>query len=676
MAPRRLARQGIDRDSATQTSLPVPDRRRVIIENVQPEVDGGRFAVKRTVGDKVRVEADVFADGHDELSCLLLYKLEEGAVWHETPMTLLSNDHWWGEFHVEEQKPHVYRLEAWVDKFKTWRRDLEIRYEAKQDVGLELVVGSQMLREAAENAPAEEAERLTLRADALEKQWPAGVRAEIAFDETLEALMAHYAPREPITEYDRGQRVVVDREKARFSAWYELFPRSTGVNGHHGTFKTVQDWLPYIQQMGFDVLYFPPIHPIGETHRKGKNNHTVCGPGDPGSPWAIGNASGGHDAIHPDLGRLEDFRELVADANERGIEVALDLALQCSPDHPWVTEHPQWFKHRPDGSIRYAENPPKKYEDIYPIDFETEDWEALWQEIERVIRHWIAQGVRIFRVDNPHTKHFVFWEWCIARVRADYPDVLFLAEAFTRPRTMYRLAKLGFSQSYTYFTWRTSKADLAEYMQELTQTPVREYFRPNFWPNTPDILHEFLQTGGRPAFVIRFLLAAALNANYGIYGPAFELSLGQPREAGSEEYLDSEKYEVKQWDLKATHSLSEFIGRVNKARRDNPALQRNDGYVQLESNNDSLFAFAKVSEDGTNRIISVINLDPHGTQAGWVRLPHEALGLPAGEPYEMQDLLDGARYSWRGEWNYVELNPHVLPGHLLRVEWPQREVGR
>jgi starch synthase (maltosyl-transferring) len=657
-----------------QTSLPLPDRRRVIIENVQPEVDGGRFAVKRTVGDRVRVEADVFADGHDELTCLLFYKLEDGAVWHEMPMTLLNNDHWWGEFRVTEQKNYVYRLEAWVDKFKTWRRDLEKRYEAKQDVALELLVGAQMLCEAAQSAPAQDAERLTMRANALKKEWPAGVRAEIAFEEVLEGLMLHYARREPITEYDCGQRVVVDREKARFSAWYELFPRSTGLNGAHGTFKTAQDWLPYIEKMGFDVLYLPPIHPIGETHRKGKNNSTVCKPDDPGSPWAIGSALGGHDAIHPGLGSLEDFRDLVTAANARGVEVALDLALQCSPDHPWVREHPQWFKHRPDGSIRYAENPPKKYEDIYPIDFETEDWEALWEEIERVVRHWIAQGVRIFRVDNPHTKHFAFWEWLIAGIRADYPDALFLAEAFTRPRTMYQLAKLGFSQSYTYFTWRTGKAELTEYMQELTQTPVREYFRPNFWPNTPDILHEFLQTGGRPAFVIRFLLAAATNANYGIYGPAFELCVSRPREPGSEEYLDSEKYEVKQWDREASTSLSEFIGRVNKARRENPALQRNDGYLQLESNNDALFAFAKLSEDGTNRIISVINLDPSSTQSGWVRLPHEALGLPAGEPYEMQDLLDGARYTWRGEWNYVELNPQVLPGHLLRVEWPQTEA--
>ena len=669
---RRVSIPDAKRDPVARAGLPSPDRRRVIIENVQPEVDGGRFAVKRTVGDRVRVEADVFADGHDELACRLYHKVEDGAVWHETPMTLLNNDHWWGEFRVTEQKTYVYRLEAWVDRFATWRRDLEKRYEGKQDVALELRVGAEMLREAADNAPAGDAESLIRHADALEKAWPAGERAEIVFEDALDELMQRYAPREPITEYDSGQCIAIDRHKARFSTWYELFPRSTGADGKHGTFKTVQSWLPYIEKMGFDVLYFPPIHPIGKTHRKGKNNDPKGKKADPGSPWAIGSTLGGHDAVHPELGTLEDFRELVKAANARGIEVALDLALQCSPDHPWVREHPAWFRHRPDGSIRYAENPPKKYEDIYPVDFETEDWEALWREVERVVRHWVEQGVTIFRVDNPHTKHFAFWEWCIASVRADHPDVLFLAEAFTRPRTMYRLAKLGFNQSYTYFTWRTSKAELGEYMRELTQTPVREYFRPNFWPNTPDILHEFLQTGGRPAFVIRFLLAATLNANYGIYGPAFELCVSQPREPGSEEYLNSEKYEIKSWDLKAPHSLSEFIGRVNKARRENPALQRNDGYVQLETNNDALFAFAKVGEDGTNRIVSVINLDPFNVQPGWVRLRHDEMGVPSGEPYEMHDLLDGAHYTWRGEWNYVELNPQVLPAHLLRVDWPNR----
>ena len=652
---------------------PIPDRSRVVIENVQPEVDGGRFAVKRTVGDSVRVEADVFADGHDEIACRLYFRAADEPAWQETPMTLLGNDHWRGEFRVVHRQTYTYRLEAWIDHFRTWRRDLEKRYEANQNVALELVTGAELVREAAQNAPKADSAKLLRRADAIEKELPAGTRAEVAFEDALEALMARYAPRGPVTAYDVCQRIVVDREKARFSAWYELFPRSTsGEPGKHGTFRTTIDWLPYIEKMGFDVLYLPPIHPIGKTHRKGKNNHPRGKKDDPGSPWAIGSAQGGHDAVHPELGTLADFQALLQAAKARGIEVALDLALQCSPDHPWVTEHPDWFKHRPDGSVRYAENPPKKYEDIYPLDFETEDWQALWDEVERVVRHWIAQGVSLFRVDNPHTKQFGFWEWLIGRIRADHPDVLFLSEAFTRPRTMYRLAKLGFSQSYTYFTWRNARWELAEYMDELTQTPVSEYCRPNFWPNTPDILHDYLQQGGRPAFVIRLLLAATLNANYGIYGPAFELCLDHPREPGSEEYLDSEKYEIKRWDLDAPHSLSELIGRVNKARRENPALQRNDNYRQLECNNEQIFAYAKLSDDGKNRIVCVVNLDPHNVQSGWVRVPVTDFGLRPGEAYEMRDLLDGAHYTWHGEWNYVELNPQVLPGHvLLAVEWPQ-----
>jgi starch synthase (maltosyl-transferring) len=647
------------------------DRSRVAIENVQPEVDAGRFAVKRTAGDTVVVEADAFADGHDELACHLFYRLESQKTWTETPMRLLGNDRWRGEFVAVEMRPYVYKVEAWVDKFGTWRRDLEKRYEAGQDVSQELLVGAALVREASEQAPKADAERLAQRADALEKEWPADVRADIAFEAALRELMLKYAPRTYKAVHDAGQRIWVDREKARFSTWYELFPRSTApAPGQHGTFKTTIDWLPQIAKMGFDVLYLPPIHPIGTTHRKGRNNSPVCEPGDPGSPWAIGSAEGGHDAIHPQLGTIEDFRALVAAAAEHGMEVALDLALQCSPDHPWVKMHPQWFKHRPDGSIRYAENPPKKYEDIYPVDFETEDWKALWQEVERVVRSWIDQGVSIFRVDNPHTKHLAFWEWLIASIRTDHPEVLFLAEAFTRPRTMYRLAKLGFSQSYTYFTWRNGKRDLSAYMEELTGTEVREYFRPNFWPNTPDILHEVLQHGGRPAFVMRLLLAATLTANYGMYGPAFELLEHVPRERGSEEYLHSEKYEVRHWDLNNPDRLSELIAVVNKARRENPALQRDDGFRLLEASDDNLMAYAKVSADGTNRIVCVVNMDPYNTHSGWVRVPVEALGIPQGSAYELVDLLDGARYTWRGEWNYVELNPQVLPGHVLRIEWP------
>jgi starch synthase (maltosyl-transferring) len=659
----------------TSTKVKAPDRARVLIENVQPEVDGGRFAVKRTVGDTVLVEADAFADGHDELTCRLFYRLETESKWQETPMRLLGNDRWRGEFTVNEMKPYVYKVEAWVDRFGTWRRDLEKRYDAGQDVTQELRVGAELVREASKRAPRTASSQLSQRADALESQ-EAGARPDVAFEPQLAQLMDAYAPREPLAVHNRNQRIWVDRERARFSSWYEMFPRSTSTQpGKSGTFKTAMERLPYIQGMGFDVVYLPPIHPIGRSHRKGKNNNPVGGLNDPGSPWAIGGPEGGHDAIAPELGTLADFRALVQAANAMGIDIALDLALQCSPDHPWVKEHPQWFKHRPDGSIRYAENPPKKYEDIYPIDFETEDWQALWHEIERVVRHWIEQGVLVFRVDNPHTKHFAFWEWLIARIHEDRPEVIFLAEAFTRPRTMYRLAKLGFTQSYTYFTWRTSKYELSEYMTELTQTEVREYFRPNFWPNTPDILHEYLQHGGRPAFVTRLLLAATLTSNYGIYGPTFELLVNTPREPGSEEYLHSEKYEVHHWDLDAPQSLKELIARVNKARHENVALQRNDGFRLLEITNDQVMAYVKVSPDGSNRVVTIVNLDPYNVQSGWVRLPQDDLGLRSGEPYQLHDLLDGARYTWRGEWNYVELNPHVISGHIFRIEWPQVTPG-
>ena len=650
------------------------DRSRVAIENVQPEVDAGRFAVKRTVGDTVVVEADAFADGHDELACHLFYRQESQRTWTEVPMRLLGNDHWRGEFTVTEMKPYVYKVEAWIDKFGTWRRDLEKRYEAGQDVTQELLVGAELVREASKNAKNAEAQRLAQRADALEKEWPAGVRADIAFEDSLRTSILKHAPRTDKAVHDVGQRIWVDRERARFSTWYELFPRSTAITrGEHGTFRTTIDRLPYVAKMGFDVLYLPPIHPIGRTHRKGRNNNPVCEPGEPGSPWAIGAEEGGHDAINPDLGTLEDFRALVAAAQGHGMEIALDLALQCSPDHPWVKEHPQWFKHRPDGSIRYAENPPKRYEDIYPIDFETEDWQALWKEIERVVRHWIDQGVKVFRVDNPHTKQLAFWEWLINTVHVNQPEVIFLAEAFTRPRTMYRLAKLGFTQSYTYFTWRNSPSELGEYMQELTQTEVKEYFRPNFWPNTPDILHDVLQHGGRPAFVMRLILAATLSANYGMYGPAFELMEHTPREPGAEEYLNSEKYEVRHWDLDNPDRLSELIALVNRARHNNPALQRDDGFRLLEASNDAFMAYAKFSADGTNRVLCVVNMDPYNIQTGWVRVPAEELGITPESPYGLVDQLDGARYTWNGEWNYVELNPQVLPGHILRIDTPAQE---
>jgi starch synthase (maltosyl-transferring) len=467
--------------------------------------------------------------------------------------------------------------------------------------------------------------------------------------------------------YPRELVVAVEREKAGFSAWYEMFPRSTSpVPGRHGTFKDCEARLPYIAEMGFDVLYFPPIHPVGHTSRKGKNNTLRPKPGDPGTPWAIGSEEGGHKAINPDLGTLEDFKHLVAKAKKYNIEIALDVAFQCSPDHPYVREHPEWFLRRPDGTIQYAENPPKKYQDIYPLNFETENWRELWEELKSIILYWAGQGIRIFRVDNPHTKPFQFWEWLLAEVKKDYPDAIFLSEAFTRPKIMYRLAKLGFTQSYTYFTWRNHKRDITEYLTELTQTPVKDFFIPSFWPNTPDILHEYLQTGGRAAFMARLVLAATLSANYGIYGPAFELMENQPRDPGSEEYLNSEKYEIKYWDIARPDSLKNLISSINRIRRENAALQRNRNLWFNATSNEQLICYSKYTGDLSDIILVVVNLDPHATQAGTVNIPLQAWGFDAEKPYQVHDLLSNKRYTWRGEWNYVELNPDICPAHIFR----------
>ncbi|HLF70967.1 MAG TPA: alpha-1,4-glucan--maltose-1-phosphate maltosyltransferase [Dehalococcoidia bacterium] len=650
------------------TQLPSQPRR-VVIENVTPEVDRGRYAVKRIAGDVLRVEADVFADGHGLIACHLYYKRDEAAEWLSVAMEEQIDLRWRGEFELDEPGTYVYRLEAWLDHFASWRRDLEKRIAAGQDVALELRGGALMLREAAAAAPEDAAKNLRQRADVLEGgDWAINVRTALALDAELTSLMQRYAPREPLTAYDCGQRVVAERERARFGAWYELFPRSTSpIRGKHGSFETTIDWLPYVSQMGFDVLYLPPVHPIGHTNRKGPNNTPQSGPNDLGSPWAIGDETGGHKALHPDLGTLDDFRRLIQAARGQDMEVAMDFALQCSPDHPYVTEHPQWFKHRPDGTIRYAENPPKRYEDIYPIDFDTDDWQTLWQELLGVVCFWAGEGVRIFRVDNPHTKPFAFWEWLIANVKQTYPDTIFLAEAFTKPQTMYQLAKLGFTQSYTYFTWRNQKWDLTQYFEELTQGEPKEFFRPNLWPNTPDILHEYLQTGGRPAFVARLILAATLSAAYGIYGPPFELCVADPREPGSEEYLHSEKYELRHWDVTAEQSLKDVIARVNRARREHPALQRNDTLRFLELPNDNLIAYMKTSADDEDIVIIVVNLDPRNTQSGHVRVPLSQLGLPYDTPYVVHDLLDDAHYTWTNEWNYVELNPRVMPAHILHL---------
>jgi starch synthase (maltosyl-transferring) len=647
-------------------------RIRVVISGVQPEIEHGRFPIKRTVGEKVIVEADIFTDGYDALSAVLLYRHKEEEQWNEVPLQFLVNDRWRGEFVVSKLRHYHYTLQAWVDQFKSWRQGLAKKVEADQEVSIELLVGAQLIDEASQRALEADARQLKTWANDLRlaREWESNQsdKIELALSEDLARLVAEYPDREFAVTYDRELTVVVDREKARFSTWYELFPRSCAPEpGRHGTFKDCEARLPYVAAMGFDVLYFPPIHPVGRAYRKGKNNTLTAGPDDPGSPWAIGAEEGGHKAIHPPLGTLEDFRRLVAKAKEHGLEVALDLAYQCTPDHPYAQEHPEWFRRRPDGSIQYAENPPKKYQDIYPIDLATDDWEALWKELKSVVQFWIDQGIRIFRVDNPHTKSFNFWEWLIGDIKREYPEVIFLSEAFTRPKVRYRLAKLGFTQSYTYFAWRNTKWELTQYLTELTQTEVYEYFHPNFWPNTPDILTEYLQLGGRPAFMARLVLAATLTANYGIYGPAFELCENQPRERGSEEYLNSEKYEIKHWDIARPNSLKDFIARVNRIRRQNPALQGNRSLGFHNIANEELICYSKNSEDNTNVILVVVNLDPHHTQSGWTDLSLAALGLDPQRPYQVHDLLSNARYLWHGSRNYVELNPQVAPAHIFRV---------
>jgi starch synthase (maltosyl-transferring) len=641
---------------------------RVVISGVTPEIEGGRFPVKRTVGEKLVVEADIFVDGHDLLSAVLLYRAEAETHWREAPMRPLVNDRWRGEFRVTALGVYPYTIQAWVDRFTSWREGFRMKVEANQDVKIDTLVGAELLEAAAQRAPGEASKQLQQWAAILRQQSGSATAIDLALADDVAALVAAHPDRRFAVTYERELQVVVEQEKARFSAWYEMFPRSCAPEpGKHGTFTDCEKRLPYVAAMGFDVLYLPPIHPIGRAFRKGKNNALTTTPEDPGSPWAIGAAEGGHKAIHPQLGTLEDFRRLVTKTREYGVELALDLAYQCTPDHPYVKEHPQWFRHRPDGSIQYAENPPKKYQDIYPIDFETEDWQALWQELKSVVQFWIDQGVRIFRVDNPHTKSFRFWEWMITDIRTSHPDVLFLSEAFTRPKVRYRLAKLGFSQSYTYFAWRNTKHELTQYLTELTQTEVREYFRPNLWPNTPDILTEYLQFGGRPAFISRLVLAATLGSSYGIYGPAFELCENRPREAGSEEYLDSEKYEIRHWNLARSDSLKEIIARVNRIRRENSALHSNERLRFHAIDNDQLICYSKHSEDGANVIVVVVNLDPHHTHSGWMELPLEELDLPADHPYQVHDLLSEARYLWHGSRNYIQLNPQAMPAHIFRI---------
>ena len=644
-------------------------RRRVVIENLSPELDGGRYPAKAVAGDRVVVSADVFVDGADRLSAELCFRPSGSELWQRSAMLFQGNDRCEGSFMVEEPGLYDYTVEAWVDHFVTWREGLLKKIGAFQDVALDLQVGAALVERAAVRADAADGAMLKAFVLKLRQQ-----EQDAALDEELLQLMERNPDKAYATRYDKVLGVRVEQKKAGCSAWYELFPRSWGSEpGKHGTFNDCLRLLPMIAGMGFDVLYLPPIHPIGYSKRKGKNNALVAAPGEPGSCWAIGNSDGGHKAVHPELGTLDEFTAFVAEAETHGISVALDIAFQCSPDHPYVQEHPEWFTWRPDGTVQFAENPPKRYEDILPINFESADWQNLWIELKSIFIFWIQKGVKIFRVDNPHTKAFPFWEWALAAIREEYPDTVFLAEAFTRPKLMARLAKVGYSQSYSYFTWRNTKHELQEYMQELTSSPLKHFMRANFWPNTPDILHEELQSGDRVKFIIRLVLASTLSSNYGMYGPAYELCEHLPVGEGKEEYLDSEKYEIKAWDLDRPGNIRSEITRINRIRKENPALQqtRDITFVRIDASENQehsqLMGYLKRSLDGHNIILTVVNLDPANTQSGWLRFPLELFGLNPAHHYRVEDLLSDMSYEWKGEWNFVEVNPRSMAAHIFRV---------
>ncbi len=664
---------------------PAEGRRRVLIEELSPQVDHGRYPVKRTTGDSVNVSAAFFADGHDHVAGRLLYRHESDRRWRAAGMAPLGNDLYSASFLVDKPGAWRFTIQAWIDHFDTWYSDLRKRIDGQpdplhpdaastpQNIPLALRSGALLLEETA--ARAKGADAKLLQQVVLSLRWLAEQDAA-HYDFPLAPEIAEIASQYPdlsfATKYEQELEIWVDRERARFSSWYELFPRSASPQPlDHGTLADVEALLPSVAAMGFDVLYLPPIHPIGKAFRKGPNNNVVAAEGDEGSPWAIGADEGGHKAIHPKLGTLADLKKLAKTCTGRGIDLAMDIAFQCSPDHPWVKEHPEWFILRPDGSIQYAENPPKKYQDIYPLNFESADWRGLWEELLSVFLFWIKQGVTIFRVDNPHTKALPFWEWVIGQVHRDHPEAIFLAEAFTRPHVMYSLAKAGFTQSYTYFTWRTGSAELRQYLEEITQPPVYDFFRPNFWPNTPDILHGSLQTGGRPMFMQRVILAATLTANYGIYGPAYELGENEPMKPGSEEYRNSEKYEIRAWDRESPTSIAPLITRLNAIRHANPALQTNERLVFHTVDNPNLLCYSKTTADHGNTILVAINLDPAQEQGGWIDLDLKALAVPYGVNFDVEDLLTGQHYTWHDRSNYVALRPDVMPAHVFRLTTQQ-----
>ena len=656
--------------TAGKKSLDSPNlRQRLVIENVRPDVDGGRFLSKGVVGETISVEADIYSHGHDELAADLLYRHESESEWHRAPMQLvvMDEDRWRCEFNPDERGVYLFTIEAWIDPFARWRRDFVLKGDAGDASDLDLQMGALLLNQVAERASGPGRRALANAAEKL--QLDSADATNIALDQGLAREARDWKDPLLVARYERELSVLIEGKKAAFSAWYEMFPRSASPDpGRPGTFRDVEARLDYVAGMGFDVLYLPPIHPIGVAYRKGQNSSLNASAGDPGCPWAIGSKVGGHKSINPDLGTMADFRRLVNAAKGRGLNIALDIAFQCSPDHPYVTEHPEWFRKRPDGSIQYAENPPKKYQDVYPFDFETEARESLWEELKSIFLFWIEEGVSFFRVDNPHTKPFAFWEWCIAEIRKVDPDVVLLAEAFTRKPVMYRLSKVGFTQSYTNFAWTRDKPTLTEYFTELSTSPVMDFFRPNAWPTTPDILTEQMRRGERATFVSRLVLAATLSASYGIYGPGYELIEHAALDPDSEEFLNSEKFEIRHWNLDDPRSLRGEIAAINRARHENVALQSSRGLRFLDIDNDQIIAYSKTSPDKGNVIVCVVNLDPKRVQEGTVRLPITDWGLSKGAKFRVYDLLNDAAYQWQGQSNFVRLDPKVTTAHIFKVD--------
>ncbi len=638
----------------------------ILIENVQPQVDGGRYPVKREVGDVLEVSADIFREGHDKIAAVVRYRDWQAEQWSEVEMAFVDNDRWSASIPLLENSRLNYAVEAFPDIFGSWTDELRKKVAAGVDVSSELLEGQHIVEEMKSRASKRDSAAIDKLLQAAGTATTQADAATIMLSEALERLVHANRSRDGKAVTPVTYPVMVDRVAARYAAWYSMFPRSAGVvPDQSATFRDVIEQLPRLESMGFDVLYFTPIHPIGSTNRKGRNNTLNAGPDDPGVPYAIGTAEGGHDAIEPSLGTIEDFRALVDAAADRGMEIALDVAIQASPDHPWAKDHPEWFYIRPDGTIKYAENPPKKYEDIYPVNFQNPDWRNLWEELKRIILYWAENGVKAFRVDNPHTKPTIFWEWLISEVHREHPDVIFLSEAFTRPKVMKALAKAGFAQSYTYFTWRNFKREITEYLEELTQTDVKDYLRGNFFTNTHDILPIILQEGGRPAFKMRFVLAATLSSVYGIYS-GYELCENTPV-PGKEEYLNSEKYQFKVWDWDRPGNISDYIARVNEIRREHPALQEYDNLRFYGADDDNVICYGKTSGGAEDIVLAAVNLDPFQPHDATLHLPIHEWGIESDEQFRATELITGETFIWTGAEQRVHLDPAVEPAMLFEI---------